>query len=55
LKYASIIDGKLAMRERKLLKQAHETCGIEYDIEQTQNLRKQFISGKMLNVVIPEA
>lgn len=45
LEIASIIDGKLAARERKTIKEAREICGFEDDLARVKRLRKTFTSG----------
>lgn len=42
---ATIIDGKLQGRERKLLREAYELCGFESDLAGAKRLRKAFVSG----------
>lgn len=43
---ASILDGKLAFREKKLLKRALETCGFQPDLGRIEELRHAFVRGK---------
>lgn len=42
---ASIVDGKLARRERKLMKTAFEQCGLAPDLEGIVTLKKAFVRG----------
>ena len=43
---ASILDGKLARREKRLLLKAFEICGYEPDLKGVKNLRKAFVGGR---------
>ena len=43
---ASILDGKLARREKKLLMRAFEICGYEQDLSGVKKLRKAFVGGR---------
>jgi len=43
---ASILDGKLARRERRLLERAYETCGYELDLSGVKQLRRDFVAGR---------
>lgn len=50
LEYASIIDGKLALKERKLLKESYETCDLFFDLNIVKKQVKTFTNGKLLNI-----
>lgn len=43
---ASILDGKLARRERQLLEKAYEVCGYEADLRGVKQLRRDFVAGR---------
>ena len=43
---ASILDGKLARREKRLLLKAFEICGYEADLSGIKSLRRSFVGGR---------
>jgi len=50
--FASIIDGKITFRERKLLDEAFVVCGRKLNFKSIKNLVKQYRNGKLVNIEI---
>jgi hypothetical protein len=52
LVFASIIDGKINYREKKLLESAYQVCGIVYDHARIRSLLKRFKAGQLLEFAL---
>jgi hypothetical protein len=48
LAVASTIDGRLTLREKRLLAEAHAACGRQHDIRTVERLRRAFVKGESI-------